>query len=339
MKNLKVLYSIIIILIVALITSIVMYFNQTARLKNGKEVVVKVNKTKITANDLYDDLKQKYAMNILVDEIDHILLDTKYKTNDKETESIENQISQIKANYNDEETYLQVIQSYYGVTTEDEFKELLSLEYKRDLAVTDYIKENDITDKEIQDYYDTKVIGDVKASHILIKSDAKDSDSEDEKSKKEEEAKKEAEKIIEKLNNGEDFAKLAKKYSDDKATASKGGDLGYFNKDDNYSEEFVTTAAQLEKGKYTKEPIKTEYGYEIILKVAEKDKPSLDDEKDNIKQTLAEEKLNNDRTSYHKALMSYRDKNITFKDEKVKSLYESYKEKLIESVSNSSSNN
>lgn len=339
MKNIKVLYSIIIILTVALVTSIVMYFNQTATLKNGEKVVVKANKTKITAENLYSDLKEKYAMNILVDKIDHILLDTTYKTTDKEKESIDNQISQLKENYKDEQTFKQVIQTYYGVSTEQEFREILSLEYKRGQAAQDYIKKNNITDKEIEDYYNQNIIGDVKASHILIKSNAKDDDSDEEKSNKEAKALEKAKEVIKKLNSGETFTKLAKKYSSDKATANKGGDLGYFNKDDNYSEEFINATAQLAKGEYTKEPVKTEYGYEIILKVNEKKKPSLDSKKEEIKTTLAEEKMTNDSTLYYNSLIGYRDEKIKFKDSKVKSLYESYKEKLLQNVTSANSNN
>ena len=84
MKNTKVLYGIITVLTIALITSIVINYNQTTKLKNGKEIAVKVGKTKITADDLYNDLKEKYAMNILIDKIDRTLFDSKYKTDDKE---------------------------------------------------------------------------------------------------------------------------------------------------------------------------------------------------------------------------------------------------------------
>lgn len=37
------------------------------------------------------------------------------------------------------------------------------------------------------------------------------------------------------------------KYSDDKGTASKGGNLGYFNMDDDFEENFVSAAAALKK--------------------------------------------------------------------------------------------
>lgn len=336
MKKEQKLYVVIAGLVVCLIVSIIINCNQTAKLKNGEEVVVKVGDSKITADNLYSDLKEKYSMNILVNEIDHLLFDTKYKTDDAEKKTIENEINSIKSNYQDEETYLQAIKSYYGVESEEEFKNLLSLEYKRNLAVNDYIKENVVTENEIQDYYDTKTIGDIRASHILIKSNASDSDSQETKTEKEEQAKKTAEEIIAKLKDGQDFAKLAKKYSNDEGTKDDGGDLGYFNKDDNYEENFVTAAAMLEKGKFTEEPIKTEYGYEIILKVDEKDKPKLEDVKETIKETLAQQKLQNDSNLYYNSLSNIRKEEVTFKDNVIKKQYESYLERLI---TNSSSSN
>ena len=264
----KLIYSIGTIAAISLLTGC-----GAAKLKNGEELVAKVDNYKISANDLYNDMKEKYAVKTLIDKIDHQLLDTKYKTDKKETKEIDKQVKEIKDTYgSNDQIFLQVIKQVYNVDTEEELRSMLSLEYKRNLAIKDHVKDNVVTDEEVTTYYDTKVIGDVKASHILIKSNAKNSDSEEEKTKKENKAKKEAEDIIKKLDKGEDFAKLAKKYSDDKATASKGGDLGYFNNDDNFEENFVTAAATLEKGKYSKEPVKTKYGYEIILKVDEKDK-------------------------------------------------------------------
>ena len=92
---------------------------------------------------------------------------------------------------------------------------MLRLEYKRNEAVEDYVEDN-LSDDEIQEYYDENTIGDIKASHILITPDVDSNATDDEQEKAEEEAKKQAEKIIKKLEDGEDFADLAKEYSDDK---------------------------------------------------------------------------------------------------------------------------
>ena len=323
----KILYIVTIILMIGLLTGC-----GKAKLKNGEELVAKVDGYKITADTLYKELKEKYAVEVLIDDIDHELLDTKYKTDENETKQVDDEIAKMKETYgNDETVFLQAIKQIYQANSVDELRKMLSLEYKRNLAIRDYVKDNEVTDDEVTTYYETKVIGDVKASHIFIASNAKDSDSTDEKEKKEEKAKKEAEDIIKKLKKGESFESLAKKYSDDKTTSAKGGDLGYFNKDDNFDDDFVSAAASLEKGKYTTEPVKTKYGYEIILKVDEKDKEKKEDIEDEIRYSLAEEKLSADTssTTYYKRLQKWREKQgLKFEDSSVKKLYDDYMESL-----------
>lgn len=323
----KIIYGITTVLAISLLTGC-----GAAKLKNGEELVAKVDNYKISADDLYSEMKEKYAVKTLIDNIDHQLLDTTYKTDETETKAIENQIEEIKKTYgSNDQIFEQIIKQVYNVESVDELKSMLSLDYKRDLAIKDYVKEKVVTDEEVTTYYDTKVIGDVKASHILIKSNAKDSDSEETKTKKENEAKKKAEEIIKKLDNGEDFAKLAKKYSDDKGTANKGGNLGYFNMDDDFEENFVSAAAALKKGAYSKEPVKTKYGYEIILKVDEKDKKKKDDLESTIRQTLADEKIKEDSstTTYYKRLRDWREsKGLKFEDKELKKMYDKYMKTL-----------
>lgn len=323
----KIIYGITTVLAISLLTGC-----GAAKLKNGEELVAKVDNYKISADDLYSEMKEKYAVKTLIDNIDHQLLDTTYKTDETETKAIENQIEEIKKTYgSNDQIFEQIIKQVYNVESVDELKSMLSLDYKRDLAIKDYVKEKVVTDEEVTTYYDTKVIGDVKASHILIKSNAKDSDSEETKTKKENEAKKKAEEIIKKLDNGEDFAKLAKKYSDDKGTASKGGNLGYFNMDDDFEENFVSAAAALKKGAYSKEPVKTKYGYEIILKVDEKDKKKKDNLESTIRQTLADEKIKEDSstTTYYKRLRDWREsKGLKFEDKELKKMYDKYMKTL-----------
>lgn len=323
----KIIYGITTVLAISLLTGC-----GAAKLKNGEELVAKVDNYKISADDLYSEMKGKYAVKTLIDNIDHQLLDTTYKTDETETKAIENQIEEIKKTYgSNDQIFEQIIKQVYNVESVDELKAMLSLDYKRDLAIKDYVKEKVVTDEEVTTYYDTKVIGDVKASHILIKPNAKDSDSEETKTKKENEAKKKAEEIIKKLDNGEDFAKLAKKYSDDKGTASKGGNLGYFNMDDDFEENFVSAAAALKKGAYSKEPVKTKYGYEIILKVDEKDKKKKDDLESTIRQTLADGKIKEDSstTTYYKRLRDWREsKGLKFEDKELKKMYDKYMKTL-----------
>lgn len=85
----------------------------------------------------------------------------------------------------------------------------------------------------------------LKARHILV---------EEEKS---------ANDIIAKLNKGGDFAKLASKHSTG-PSATNGGDLGWF-KTDQMVKPFSDAAAKLSKGSYTKTPVKTQFGWHVIL--------------------------------------------------------------------------
>ena len=105
--------------------------------------------------------------------------------------------------------------------------------------------------------------------HILIKPDTDTDASDEDQEKAEEKAKKEAENIIKKLDKGEKFEDLAKKYSDDEGTKEDGGLLENFSKDSVVTE-FWDASYKLKDGEYTKEPVKSEYGYHVILRVSQK---------------------------------------------------------------------
>jgi peptidyl-prolyl cis-trans isomerase C len=77
----------------------------------------------------------------------------------------------------------------------------------------------------------------------------------------------EAKKIIAELDKGGDFAKLANKNSTDPSAkeAQSGGDLGWFTASQ-MVEPFSKAVAALEKGKYTKTPVQTQFGWHIILR-------------------------------------------------------------------------
>lgn len=305
-----------------------------AELKDNN-TVVKTDEGKITADKLYESLRDKYGISILVDMIDHQLFDEKYKTDETEEETINSQIEQMKSQYNnDEEAFKAAITQYLGVEDEDELRDMLSLEYKRNLAIEEYVK-NSITDDEIQKYYDDEVIGDIKVRHILIKPDTNDNMSTEEKTEAEDKAKKEAEDLIKKLDDGADFKELAKEYSDDTGSASDGGLIDYFNKDDNMDEAFLNASIDLEEGKYTKEPVKSSFGYHIILKLDQKKKPKLNKVKDEIRKTLADNKLNEDAALRYNALIEIREEaGIKFNDDSLKKDYDELMQQLLDSVNN-----
>ncbi len=303
--------------------------------KNGSKVAVSVKGDKFTATEYYEEIKEAGISN-LINMIDRSILEKKYKSTDDEKEYINNQIEQIKQYYDeDESAYKSIIKQYFGANNESELKEKLSLEYKRNKAVEDYIEEH-LKDDEIEKYYNENIHGQIKASHILITVDVKDTATEEEKKEAENKALEKAKKVIKELNSGKKFKDLAKKYSQDKSNASNGGDLGYFDLSDMVTE-FSNAAKELKNNEYTKEPVKTQYGYHIILKTGEKDKAKLKDVKDEIKEKLREEKLNNDPTLYYETLMSIREDNkIKWNDDVLKNAYNKYMQDLIDSVKENS---
>jgi len=125
-----------------------------------------------------------------------------------------------------------------------------------------------ITDQALRAVYDdaVKQMGEqeeVHARHILFRV----ANPADEKASKEAEDKVKA--VIERLNKGEDFAKLANELTEDPSGRNDGGDLGYFTKDQMVPE-FSAVAFKLDKGKIS-EPIKTQFGWHV-LKVEDKRK-------------------------------------------------------------------
>jgi peptidyl-prolyl cis-trans isomerase D len=98
----------------------------------------------------------------------------------------------------------------------------------------------------------------VRASHILFKTDGKDDAA----------VKAKAEEVLKQAKSGADFAELAKKYSEDESSAKNGGDLDYFSKG-RMVPEFDQVAFSMEPGQIS-DLVKSQFGYHIIKVVDKK---------------------------------------------------------------------
>ena len=301
------------------------------KLKGGEDELVtfKDSKLNISTNDLYEKLKDKYGINFLIDMIDTNILNKEYEDSDSINDYVDIQVNSLRNYYKTETEFLKYINNY-GYKNVDELKEYFKLNYKRNLAVKDYLKTL-ISDDDITNYYNDKVTGDIEAKHILVEVKTTDSMTEDEKRTTKEDALKKAKEAITKLNEGKTFEEVSKEYSDDDATKNNGGSMGFVNTlnlDDVTRQELT----KLEVGKYSTEPLETEYGYEIFLKVSVKDKPKLEEVKTHIIETLTDEKLTKDSKLQYKAMEYIRDKyEFSIKDEDLEIYYENTMNNLLNS--------
>ena len=290
------------------------------QLKDGSELIIEMDGLNMTVDEFYQDLKDTYGTYALINSIDNLLLNKVYETDTDMKTKIESQITALKDQFGSD--FEDAISYYYGVSTEKQLYNYIETAYKRELATKDYA-ETQIDEEDIEKYYEEKAIGDIKASHILIKSDATDDMTDKEKEEAEEKALETAKKIIKKLDKGEKFEDLAEEYSDD-SSASDGGNVGYFNRGDMVSE-FEEAAIELKVDEYTKEPVKSQYGYHIILKTDQKDKPKLEEIKDEIKDTLVNELIANTQNIQAFSMEWLREKNnLKIYDAELKIKYDHY---------------
>ena len=84
------------------------------KLENGKDAVVSFkNGDKISVDDLYTQMKDKYALSILVNMIDKKVLEETFKDNiEKAKKASESYLSALKESYDSEEKLLSAIQQY-----------------------------------------------------------------------------------------------------------------------------------------------------------------------------------------------------------------------------------
>ena len=318
-------------------------------LSNGDEAVVTFKDgDMISANDFYEEIKNSFGLDTLLNMIDKYIFEAEFPDEMENGEAYaEAAIDQLRTNYETEEELLQALQ-YYGYQTVEAYQNFVYISYMQNVAIEAYVK-NNITEEELQDYYDNDVYPDMTISHILITPDVTDDMSDEEKEEAENTAKEEIENIIDELNeakdNGEDiettFAKLAKEYSEDDDTKDDGGNLGEINigsLDSNY-DELIKAANSLKDGEYSTEVITTELGYHVILKTKTGEKASYDDSVDTMKDAITEDKLNNDQSLMVDAIRYYRDLyELDIVDSELDNQYSIYMNNLINTYENTSSN-
>ncbi len=320
-------------------------------LENGDQAVVTFNENaKISVTDFYNQMKDKYGTEVILNMIDKMILEKKYADSTEEAhKNADSVMSQLETSYGDK--LLSAIQTYTGYQTLDEYKDYVYLSYLQNKAAEDYAKDN-ISEKDIKKYYNDEIKPDIKVSHILISVNYASDASDDDKTKAKNEAKAKAQEALDKLKAADKskiadtFSELAKEYSNDDSSKDDGGSLGFINTDtlgSNYNN-LVTEAYKLKDGEYSSNIVETELGYHLVYRTETKEKAKLEDVRDKIIDSLVSDYLSKNQEAYIKSMQAVRKEyGMNIIDDDLNTNYTNYIQnsllKIQENKKNSSSNN
>ena len=233
--------------------------------------------------------------------IDRELLfqESKKKGIQVKSDAVSDQLQKIQQRYPNKEEFQKLL-SNMGLTESDvqaQIERGMAIQKLIDKEVTEKIK---VSDEETKAFYDKnpqlfQQPEQIKASHILIKVQA------DAPADQKAEARKKIEDVQQKVKKGEDFATLAKTYSEG-PSGPKGGDLGYFRRGQ-MVKPFEEAAFSL-KPDETSEIVETQFGYHLI-KVNDKKpakKMTYAEVKDRLNEHLKKQKTDSEANAYIETL-------------------------------------
>ena len=291
--------------VVAIIAAIV-WPKQIAKLSNGEEVAAETKIKQYSADYLYNKLKEKYGLTILLSNLDKDIINDKFGTSLDEEARAE---AQTQA-----ETYIQQYKLYYqmeedeflsqnGFETKEDFIEELMITYKINKYVEEYVSSS-LTDNDLNTYYDANVFG--KKKIYLVSSSSDES--------KVKAAQKE-------VKNGTSIDKIKSKY-----TSLSVNDLEISYDTASVVSSTVLDAFKSLKAKTVSDVVKDDtYGNVFVYVESAEDKPSFESIKDSLKTTIATNKISEDQSLYYKALKQLRsDYGVKFNDSEYSKYYDNF---------------
>ncbi len=285
------------LLLAAVVTGCSSTGSDTPTTTSTTEIIASYDQGDVSQDALYEKLLSNSGMTIMLEMVDKGILDVIEPITDEMKTTADENLASLKEYYGDDLLNALEANGFKDVET---YKDMLFLNLQRNAYIMNYVQTEMLTDEEVQTYYDSYE-PEIEASHILI---SPEGDSEAEWAKALETAKA----LVGRYEAGEDFAELAIANSADTGSGMAGGVLGSFGKG-KMVPEFEQAAFALEVGAHTAEPVKTQFGYHIILKTAGEKKAELEAVRDNIVKQLSEEKLKADEGIGFKALVKMREDN------------------------------
>lgn len=265
----------------------------------GDKTVAVTNGGKITQSEYYSSMKNtSNGKQVLQQMILDKVLNKEYG-NKVSSSEVNAQYNQYKSQYGSEfETLLE----QQGLTTTS-FKNQLKSNLLLKAAVRANISYSNADLKKQFKTYEPKVT----VNEILVSD------------------KKTAEKVISELKDGKNFSDLAKKYSKDTSNKNKSGRLTPFdNTDSSIDSAFRKAAYKLSNGEYTKTPVKTQYGYQIIQMVNHPKKGSYSDHINDLKDQIATSKMSDSTTLKSVVTKVLKNGGVEIKDKDLQNILSSY---------------
>ncbi|OEH91713.1 peptidylprolyl isomerase [Bacillus solimangrovi] len=253
-------------------------------------VIVETASGNITQEDLYTSMKDRVGDQVLLELVTDKVLSEKYELTDEE---VTERFNEIKENYG---AQFEMLLQQSGFKNEEQFKEVVRANMLQEKAATATM---DISDEELKKYYD-ELAPEIKASHILVEDEAT------------------AKEIKTKLDNGQDFAELAKEFSTG-PSAPEGGDLGYFSKGQMVAE-FEEAAYKLEIDQIS-EPVQSQFGWHIIKVTDKKELKPFEEMKEEVKEEYIQKNLDGQKIQ-EAVQKELEEADINVKDEAFKGLFD-----------------
>lgn len=228
------------------------------------DVVVETGAGDVSKEEFYEALKEQNGEEVLNELVTTKVLEDKYDVDEKE---VDKEIDKMKEELGDQ---FEMVLQQQGMD-EESLRKMLHVSLLQEAALSEDIE---FDEDELKEQYE-RMKTEIKAQHILVA---------DEET---------AEEVKKKLDDGEDFAKLAKEYSTDDSNKDDGGKLGYFSVGE-MDPAFEDAAYSMKKGEVS-DPVQSQFGFHIIKvndkREKEEDIGSFEDNKDDVRRELLSEKI------------------------------------------------
>lgn len=232
--------------------------------KPDPEIIATTEYGEITKEQFYNELKERFGEDVLKEMITRQILENKMDVNSKdEFAELDKEIEDMRDQLGNQ--FDELIKQQGFKTTEDYRYVLYLSKLEYNFATSDI----EVTEDDVREYYE-RLQEEIHARHILVKE------------------KETAEEIIERYNNGEEFAALAEEYGTD-GTAKNGGTLGYFTAG-KMVKPFEDAVYALEVGEIS-EPVQTDFGWHVIFVEDRRENETEIGEFDEVKDYLRDQLL------------------------------------------------